>query len=200
MSGSFSNILHTRRFGQLSRDSLYEIMPQKGNLLLTFAIAILSLFLSVNIVNSVGSLEIVLNISAIFRDVFLGLFGIALSFFAIFFSLLGGSQIYRLVLRGDKKLLPYLYYYENVLVLFALAFMLSLFVSLLDSTMVSKISALFCDSYYINTFCCFSFLSFSFRVVCETKSLLFNTFTITRACICLKASDFNSDIKVDEGV
>lgn len=85
MSGSFSNILHTRRFGQLSRDSLYEIMPQKGNLLLTFAIAILSLFLSVNIVNSVGSLEIVLNISAIFRDVFLGLFGIALSFFCNLF-------------------------------------------------------------------------------------------------------------------
>lgn len=83
----------------------------------------------------------------------------------------------------------YLRYYENALVLFAVAFTLSLLISLLDQVAIYKMTAVICCDYYVEVAICFMYLALSFRIVCETKSLLYNTFVFTRAFICLKGCD-----------
>ena len=118
MPDNLSQIINIRSVGELIRDSLHEIIPVKGNLLVSFGILLVALMLSVNVIDVTNSIEIFIGMSVTLRDVFLGLFGVALSIFAIFFSLLDGAQIYRLTLQEDNPLIAYLLYYENVLVLF----------------------------------------------------------------------------------
>lgn len=132
MPDNLSQIINIRSVSELIRDSLNEIIPVKGSLLISFGILLVALILSVNIIDAHNSIEIFIGVSVTLRDVFLGLFGVALSIFAIFFSLLDGTQIYRLTLQEDNPLITYLRYYENALVLFSLAFISSLLISLFD--------------------------------------------------------------------
>lgn len=200
MPDNLSQIINIRSVGELIRDSLHEITPVKGNLLVSFGILLVALMLSVNVIDATNSIEIFIGMSVTLRDVFLGLFGVALSIFAIFFSLLDGAQIYRLTLQEDNPLIAYLLYYENVLVLFALAFILSLSISLFDYATVYKLASLICHDRYLEIAFCLLYLAFSFRIVFETKSLLFNTFTFTRACICLKGNDAKAEILTEQNM
>ena len=94
MPDNLSQIINIRSVSELIRDSLHETIPVKGNLLISFGILLVALILSVNIIDAHNSIEIFIGMSVTLRDVFLGLFGVALSIFAIFFSLLDGTQIY----------------------------------------------------------------------------------------------------------
>ena len=139
--------------------------------------------------NAPNSVELIVNLSMTLKDVFLGLFGVALSIFAIFFSLLDGAYIHGLASKEGNPLLNFLRYYENALVLFATAFTLSLLISLIDQTTFLKLIAVICCDYYVEVLICFMYLALSFRIVCETKSLLYNTFVFTRIFICLKGCE-----------
>lgn len=200
MPDNLSQIINIRSVSELIRDSLHEIIPVKGNFLISFGILLVALILSVNIIDAHNSIEIFIGMSVTLRDVFLGLFGVALSIFAIFFSLLDGAQIYRLTLQEDNLLITYLRYYENALVLFSLAFISSLSIPLFDYATVYKLASLICHDQYLETAFCLLYLAFSFRIVFETKSLLFNTFTFTRACICLKGNDAKAEMLMEQNL
>lgn len=186
-----------RSAGELVRDALRELKPVKGNLPVSIGVSVISLVLSLNILNEPNTVELIVNISTTLNNVFLGLFGVALSIFAIFFSLLNGEYVRGLASQEGNPLLKYLRYYENALVLFAVAFTLSLLISLLDQATIYKMTAMICCDYYVEAVICFMYLALSFRIVCETKSLLFNTFAFARAYICLKGCEGMPKIQSD---
>lgn len=185
----FDGLLSVRSFSELVRDALAELRPAKGSLLLTLVIICLALLFASNIMSAENSIERFLGLSSIFREVFLALFGIALSIFAIFFSLLDGMQIVQLIQNDETKdtLNRYVHYYENVLVLFSIGFILNLLVSLMDQALIIKFFDLFCLNRYIEYLVAILYLFLSIRIIAEIKSLLYNTYVITRACLCLKA-------------
>ena len=189
MPDGLSQIAVVRSSGELISDALRELKPVKGNLPISIGVSAISLVLSLNMLNAPNTIELIVNLSTTLKDVFLGLFGVALSIFAIFFSLLDGKHVRGLASQGGNQLLNYLRYYENALVLFAVAFTLSLLISLLDQVTIYKMTTMICCDYYVEVAICFMYLALSFRIVCETKSLLYNTFVFTRAFICLKGCD-----------
>lgn len=197
MPDGLSQIDVVRSAGELVRDALRELKPVKGNLPVSIGVSVISLVLSLNILNEPNTVELIVNISTTLNNVFLGLFGVALSIFAIFFSLLNGEYVRGLASQEGNPLLKYLRYYENALVLFAVAFTLSLLISLLDQATIYKMTAMICCDYYVEAVICFMYLALSFRIVCETKSLLFNTFAFTRAYICLKGCEGMPKIQSD---
>lgn len=189
MPDGLSQIAAVRSAGELISDALRELKPVKGNLPISIGVSVISLVLSLNMLNAPNTVELIVNLSTTLKDVFLALFGVALSIFAIFFSLLDGEHVRGLASQEGNPLLNYLRYYENALVLFAVSFTLSLSISLLDQTTICKMTAMICCDYYVEAVICFIYLALSFRIVCETKSLLYNTFVFTRAFICLKACE-----------
>lgn len=189
MPDVLSQFAEVRSSGELISGALRELKPVKGNLPISIGVSAISLVLSLNMLNAPNSVELIVNLSLTLKDVFLGLFGIALSIFAIFFSLLDGAYIHGLASHEGNPLLNFLLYYENVLVLFATAFTLSLLISLIDQTTFLKLVAVICCDYYVEVLICFMYLALSFRIVCETKSLLYNTFLFTRTFICLKGCE-----------
>lgn len=186
MPDVLSQFAEVRSAGELISDALRELKPVKGNLPISIGVSVISLVLSLNMLNAPNSVELIVNLSMTLKDVFLGLFGVALSIFAIFFSLLDGAYIHGLASQEGNPLLNYLRYYENALVLFATAFTLSLLISLIDQTTYLKLISVICCDYYVEVLICFMYTALSFRIVCETKSLLYNTFVFTRVFICLK--------------
>ena len=197
MPDGLSQIDVVRSAGELVRDALRELKPVKGNLPISIGVSAISLVLSLNILNEPNTVELIVNISTTLNNVFLGLFGVALSIFAIFFSLLNGEYVRGLASQEGNPLLKYLCYYENALVLFAVAFTLSLLISLIDQTTIYKMTAMICCDYYVEAVICFMYLALSFRIVFETKSLLFYTFAFTRAYICLKGCEGMPKIQSD---
>lgn len=189
MPDVLSQFAEVRSAGELISDALRELKPVKGNLPISIGVSVISLVLSLNILNAPNSVELIVNLSMTLKDVFLGLFGVALSIFAIFFSLLDGAYIHGLASQEGNPLLNYLRYYENALVLFATAFTLSLLISLIDQTTYLKLISVICCDYYVEVLICFMYTALSFRIVCETKSLLYNTFVFTRVFICLKGCE-----------
>lgn len=189
MPDVLSQFAEVRSVGELISGALHELKPVKGNLPISLGVSVISLVLSLNMLNAPNSVELIVNLSMTLKDVFLGLFGVALSIFAIFFSLLDGAYIHGLASKEGNPLLNFLRYYENALVLFATAFTLSLLISLIDQTTFLKMIAVICCDYYVEVLICFMYLALSFRIVCETKSLLYNTFVFTRIFICLKGCE-----------
>lgn len=189
MPDVLSQFAEVRSAGELISDALRELKPVKGNLPISIGVSVISLVLSLNMLNAPNSVELIVNLSTTLKDVFLGLFGVALSIFAIFFSLLDGAYIHGLASQEGNPLLNYLRYYENALVLFATAFTLSLLISLIDQTTFLKLISVICCDYYVEVLICFMYTALSFRIVCETKSLLYNTFVFTRVLICLKGCE-----------
>lgn len=189
MPDVLSQFAEVRSVGELISGALHELKPVKGNLTISIGVSVISLVLSLNMLNAPNSVELIVNLSMTLKDVFLGLFGVALSIFAIFFSLLDGAYIHGLASKEGNPLLNFLRYYENALVLFATAFTLSLLISLIDQTTFLKLTAVICCDYYVEVLICFMYLALSFRIVCETKSLLYNTFVFTRIFICLKGCE-----------
>lgn len=183
MPDVLSQFAEVRSVGELISGALHELKPVKGNLPISIGVSVISLVLSLNMLNAPNSVELIVNLSMTLKDVFLGLFGVALSIFAIFFSLLDGAYIHGLASKEGNPLLNFLRYYENALVLFATAFTLSLLISLIDQTTFLKLTAVICCDYYVEVLICFMYLALSFRIVCETKSLLYNTFVFTRIFI-----------------
>lgn len=189
MPDVLSQFAEVRSVGELISGALHELKPVKGNLPISIGVSVISLVLSLNMLNAPNSVDLIVNLSMTLKDVFLGLFGVALSIFAIFFSLLDGTYIHGLASKEGNPLLNFLRYYENALVLFATAFTLSLLISLIDQTTFLKLTAVICCDYYVEVLICFMYLALSFRIVCETKSLLYNTFVFTRIFICLKGCE-----------
>lgn len=117
MPDVLSQFAEVRSAGELISDALRELKPVKGNLPISIGVSVISLVLSLNMLNAPNSVELIVNLSMTLKDVFLGLFGVALSIFAIFFSLLDGAYIHGLASQEGNPLLNYLRYYENALVL-----------------------------------------------------------------------------------
>lgn len=197
MPDGLFQIAVARSAGELISDALRELKPVKGNLPISIGVSAISLVLSLNMLNAPNTVELIVKLSTTLEDVFLGLFGVALSIFAIFFSLLDGEHVRGLASQKGNPLLNYLRYYENALVLFAVAFTFSLLISLLDQATICKMTAMICCDYYVEAVICFMYLALSFRIVCETKSLLCNTFVFTRAFICLKGCEGMPKIQTD---
>lgn len=70
MPDNLSQIINIRSVSELIRDSLNEIIPVKGSLLISFGILLVALILSVNIIDAHNSIEIFIGVSVTLRDVF----------------------------------------------------------------------------------------------------------------------------------
>ena len=93
MPDGLFQIAVVRSAAELISDALRELKPVKGNLPISIGVSAISLVLSLNMLNAPNTVELIVKLSTTLEDVFFGLFGVAHSIFAIFFSLLDGENV-----------------------------------------------------------------------------------------------------------
>lgn len=72
MPDVLSQFAEVRSVGELISGALHELKPVKGNLPISIGVSVISLVLSLNMLNAPNSVELIVNLSMTLKDVFWG--------------------------------------------------------------------------------------------------------------------------------
>lgn len=173
-----------------------ELLPDKRNWFI-FAFSALSGIVLATFVGTVDdTVTLAREISAIFLDVQIALFGCIFAVYSILLAFLSDKYVKKLLLLDYHSQSSYLSkstrYYEAALLIYFVAIILSLAMKiillctpedfLLTNNMVlnESLASIFLAVYF----------SFSIRVICELKSVVANTLLLFRSSIAFKIRDF----------
>ena len=173
-----------------------ELLPDKRNWLI-FVISALSGILLATFVGMVNdTVALAREISTIFLDVQIALFGCIFAVYSILLAFLSDEYVKKLLLLDYNNQSSYLSkstrYYEAALLIYFVAIILSLTMKII--LLCTPEDFLLTNNMVLNEVLASIFLtvyfSFSIRVICELKSVVANTLLLFRSSIAFKIRDF----------
>ncbi len=181
-----------------------EIKPDKKNWVVFAISIILSILMSLVCGLSADTVKLTYQLVEILLDVQIALLTSIFAIYSILLAFFSDAFIKKLALvDGKREKVSFLKssteYYESALFLFFVASMVSLVLKMLLSIMIDDY--ILTSSNVLNAILAISaiflYFLFSFRVILETKSIIFNTIILFRYSLGYRLSEFDAEEEKD---